>query len=84
MKFETYLNQDYDALKEKLLEEGTLFEDPEFPAEESSMFQCTKPMFSYLYNIFWKRPQELTETPKFIENGINPNDLYQGKLGKHV
>lgn len=81
MNFESYLKQDYNRLKRELLQSGQLFEDPHFPAEMSSLYQFTVPSHVMYNNIFWKRPHEIISDPKFIENGISPDDLYQGQLG---
>ena len=80
MEFEPYLKQDYASLKKELLKKGTLFEDPKFPATSESLFKYNIPG-NITFPIKWKRPNEITRRPKFIENGISPNDLYQGALG---
>ena len=81
MNFESYMKQDYKRLKRELLKSGKLFEDPQFPAVNRSMYQFTAPNHVMYNNIFWKRPHEIISDPKFIENGISPDDLYQGQLG---
>ena len=49
-----YKNQKYNELKSKCLRDGTLFEDPEFPAIESSLFfSGKKPPRPFV----WKRPK---------------------------
>ena len=45
--------QDYDVLRRQHLAEGTLFEDPYFPATDESMFYSQKPPRKFE----WKRPQ---------------------------
>lgn len=45
--------QDHDVLRRKHIAEGTLFEDPYFPATDESMFYSHKPPSKFE----WKRPQ---------------------------
>lgn len=45
-------NQSYDEIKKRCLEEGILFEDPEFPAEDESIFFSRSPPRPFE----WKRP----------------------------
>ncbi|GCC16335.1 hypothetical protein chiPu_0022561 [Chiloscyllium punctatum] len=53
-----FLNQDYEALKQECLENGTLFEDPQFPAVPTSIgFKELAPHSSKTRGIIWKRPQ---------------------------
>ena len=44
--------QNYEEIKEQLLNEEALFEDPEFPAEDSSIFYSREPPRAFE----WKRP----------------------------
>ncbi len=49
-----YKNQVYTDIKNQCLRDGTLFEDPEFPAVESSLFfSGKKPPRPFV----WKRPK---------------------------
>jgi hypothetical protein len=73
-----YLDQDYYAIKKECLKSGKLFEDPLFPAIESSLGK--KDWQKLSLNLIWKRPKELCENPMFIVNGIHPNDLDQGQV----
>ena len=45
--------QDFEAIRRQCLAEGTLFEDPYFPADDSSLFYSQKPP----RKIEWKRPK---------------------------
>jgi hypothetical protein len=60
-----------------LRESGKLFEDPDFPANNS--------LLSIPENvdgvIEWKRPHEISSNPQFIENGVSRFDVKQGALG---
>lgn len=50
--FSGVINQSYDEIKKRCLEEGCLFEDPEFEAEDSSIFFSRAPPRPFE----WKRP----------------------------
>uniref|UniRef100_A0A8B9IZL6 calpain-2 n=1 Tax=Amazona collaria TaxID=241587 RepID=A0A8B9IZL6_9PSIT len=62
-----YLNQDYEALKQECIESGTLFRDPQFPADPAS------DSLVFL--------QELVGDPQFIVGGATRTDICQGALG---
>ena len=47
-----YLNQDFYKLREECYKSKRLFEDPEFPAKDCSLY-CVKPSSKKL---IWKRP----------------------------
>ncbi|XP_062909330.1 calpain-3-like isoform X1 [Mobula hypostoma] len=67
----------FQFLKKECLRKGVLFEDPEFPADESSLFYS-----QFLpFKLEWKRPPELCENPKFIIGGASRTDICQGDLG---
>uniref|UniRef100_G1TKY3 Calpain-2 catalytic subunit n=1 Tax=Oryctolagus cuniculus TaxID=9986 RepID=G1TKY3_RABIT len=77
-----YLNQDYEALRDACLEAGTLFQDPSFPAQPSSLgFKELGPYSSKTRGIEWKRPTELSPEPQFIVGGATRTDICQGALG---
>ena len=76
IEFTPYRDQIFDKLKASSLESGKLFEDPEFPATDKSLFK-----FNKQHNVTWKRAKEICKDPQFIVNGISPNDLDQGTLG---
>ncbi|KAM3861055.1 LOW QUALITY PROTEIN: calpain-3b [Diretmus argenteus] len=64
-------------LRDKYVRKKTLFEDPLFPADDSSLFySCKFPM-----EFEWKRPTEICENPHFIIDGANRTDICQGELG---
>uniref|UniRef100_A0A4W3HNQ7 Calpain 9 n=1 Tax=Callorhinchus milii TaxID=7868 RepID=A0A4W3HNQ7_CALMI len=67
----------YQLLKRRCLDQGVLFEDPEFPAEDSSLFFSQKPQVSFE----WKRPHEIVNNPEFITGGASRTDICQGDLG---
>ncbi|RWS11444.1 calpain-B-like isoform X4 [Dinothrombium tinctorium] len=68
--------QDYDAIKDKCLRDGQLFEDPVFPANQSSIFYSKRGT-----EFKWLRPSELIENPMFISDGASRFDVMQGELG---
>ncbi|CAK6982840.1 calpain-1 catalytic subunit-like [Scomber scombrus] len=77
-----YLKQDYQTLKEDCLQNGSMFEDPMFPAEPASLgFKELAPHSAKTSGVEWKRPTELTEEPRFIVDGATRTDICQGALG---
>ncbi|CAE1272195.1 CAPNN [Acanthosepion pharaonis] len=72
-------NQNYDEICKKCRDEDILFEDPEFPADNSSLFfDENAPTRG---NIEWKRPKEICDDPKFLIEGASRFDVKQGELG---
>ncbi|KAA0187499.1 Calpain family cysteine protease [Fasciolopsis buskii] len=67
----------YDELKAKLLKEGRLFEDPDFPATDRSLYYSQRPP----RQIQWLRPSEICSNPQFITGGASRFDVRQGELG---
>ncbi|XP_069957254.1 uncharacterized protein [Cherax quadricarinatus] len=75
--------QDFYSLRQQCLDEGTLFEDPEFAAEDSSIFFSRSPPKPFE----WKRPheimalKEITDEPQLFIDGASRFDVKQGELG---
>ncbi|XP_041838766.1 calpain-9 isoform X2 [Melanotaenia boesemani] len=67
----------FEQLRDECLQKGVLFEDPDFPATDSSLFFSQ----SIPVDIKWKRPREICQNPKFIEGGADRTDICQGQLG---
>ncbi|RVE76698.1 hypothetical protein OJAV_G00011230 [Oryzias javanicus] len=67
----------FEQLRRECLQKGVLFEDPDFPAVDSSLFFSQ----SVPVQIEWKRPKEICENPKFIVGGADRTDICQGQLG---
>ncbi|CAH8528468.1 unnamed protein product [Heterobilharzia americana] len=67
----------YAELKSQLLQSRTLFEDPEFPANDRSLYYSQKPP----RQIKWLRPHEICSNPEFISDGASRFDVRQGELG---
>uniref|UniRef100_A0A4W4FU96 Calpain 6 n=1 Tax=Electrophorus electricus TaxID=8005 RepID=A0A4W4FU96_ELEEL len=80
-----YRNQHYDVLKRECQESRMLFEDPEFPCINSSLFY-RNPLPG---RVEWKRPGmglcegwgEISENPHLFVEGISSHDLNQGEVG---
>lgn len=53
---------EFDRLRRSLLKSGQLFEDPDFPCIQSSVFYHESPPFTFC----WKRPHEIVSDPKFL------------------
>ena len=70
-------NQDFNELKSSAISSGKLFEDPEFPPNNRSLYYSKRPPHS----LVWKRASELSGTPKFFEDGASRFDINQGELG---
>ncbi|XP_061563382.1 calpain-3b isoform X2 [Cololabis saira] len=64
-------------LRDKYVKKKVLFEDPLFPADDSSLFYSKKPSMRFE----WKRPSEICDNPQFIVDGANRTDICQGELG---
>uniref|UniRef100_A0AAQ5Z7M7 Calpain-2 catalytic subunit n=1 Tax=Amphiprion ocellaris TaxID=80972 RepID=A0AAQ5Z7M7_AMPOC len=77
-----YLNQDYEALRQRCFQSGCLFQDDTFPAEASSLgFNELGPGAYKIRGVDWIRPTELTCSPEFIVSGATRTDVCQGALG---
>jgi len=71
--------QTYEDIKQQNLDEGTLWEDPDFPAEDSSIYFKDPP--SVWPDIEWMRPSELCDDPQLFVGGATRMDVNQGILG---
>lgn len=67
-------NSDYENIVRHCLKTEQLWEDPEFPAVQSSVFYHQTPPFTFQ----WKRPHELVSDPLFVADHFEINC---GKLG---
>ncbi|NXW82033.1 CAN5 protein, partial [Alopecoenas beccarii] len=72
-----FRDQKYHELKAQCVQQRRLFEDPEFPASDESLFYQSAPP----RKVEWKRPKDLCEDPHLFVNGISSHDLHQGTLG---
>ncbi|XP_008072549.1 calpain-9 isoform X2 [Carlito syrichta] len=67
----------FEQLRQECLQEGTLFEDADFPASNASLFYSERPQVPFV----WKRPGEIVKNPEFILGGATRTDICQGELG---
>ncbi|EDW01887.1 GH20200 [Drosophila grimshawi] len=69
--------QDYETLLKNSLMNGSLFEDPLFPASNESLMFSRRPD----RHIEWLRPHEIVDNPQFFVEGYSRFDVQQGELG---
>ncbi|XP_059368831.1 calpain-3b [Carassius carassius] len=69
--------KDFQELRDKYVLKKVLFEDPLFPAQDSSLFYSEK----FPLKLEWKRPSDICSNPQFILGGANRTDICQGDLG---
>uniref|UniRef100_A0A3P8SRE4 Calpain 10 n=1 Tax=Amphiprion percula TaxID=161767 RepID=A0A3P8SRE4_AMPPE len=61
---------------------AALFEDPDFPAEDTSLFSdSSTPIARLQGDISWRRPQEICQSPAVFPSNINMGHAKQGLLG---
>jgi len=77
MGYKNYNNQSYSSLKDESKSNNKLFEDPEFPASDKSLYFSKQAPFS----AEWKRPKEITGDAKFVIEGASSADVSQGRVG---
>ncbi|XP_041925143.1 calpain-1 catalytic subunit [Alosa sapidissima] len=77
-----FQGQDFESLLAHCLQTRTLFEDPLFPAQPSSLgFNELGPRSSKTQGTRWMRPPEFCSHPQFIMDGATRTDICQGVLG---
>ncbi|CAK9301677.1 unnamed protein product [Gordionus sp. m RMFG-2023] len=79
-------DQTFQQIKQQCLERGVLWEDPDFSANDSSMFfsEATSNLFFSKIapdSFQWKRPKDICPNPKLIVQGASRFDVIQGELG---
>ncbi|XP_043931969.1 calpain-9 [Protopterus annectens] len=67
----------YHQIRNDCLRNGILFEDPDFPANDSSLYHSEKPALPFV----WRRPKEICKNPEFLVDGASRTDICQGDLG---
>ncbi|CAL4077497.1 unnamed protein product [Meganyctiphanes norvegica] len=71
------ISPDFHKLRDKCLADGRLYEDPTFPALDSSVYFSKTPEVPFQ----WKRPKDICENPKLFIDGGSRFDIKQGDLG---
>ncbi|KAJ2943126.1 hypothetical protein O0L34_g18822 [Tuta absoluta] len=69
--------QDFKDIRSRCVADGVLFEDPEFPAVDRSLYykeRLDRP-------ITWLRPHEICDDPQLFVEGYSRFDVQQGELG---
>ncbi|KAM8709706.1 hypothetical protein ACLKA7_016503 [Drosophila subpalustris] len=69
--------EDFSTLRESCVGNGTLFEDPDFPANDASLMFSRRPD----RYIEWLRPGDIVDDPQFFVEGYSRFDVQQGELG---
>ena len=69
----------YEQLRQKHNPQN-LFNDPEFPPNERSLYYTQKPP----RGVTWKRPHQICTNPEFVVGEASRFDLDQGYLGKRI
>ena len=68
--------QDFTELKASHLQSGSLFADPRFPPQESSLYYSRSAR-----GLSWKRPGDICDSPHLYVDGATRHDINQGQLG---
>lgn len=71
--------ESFEQIRDGCLEQGGLWEDPDFPADDSSIYYKTAP--SVWPDIEWQRPTEMCDDAEMFVDGANRLDVNQGILG---
>lgn len=69
----------FEEIRDECCRSGRLWEDPDFPATDPSMFFNKPP--SGWPNLTWKRPHEICSDPELFVAGGSRMDVNQGVLG---
>ncbi|BES88870.1 calpain_III [Nesidiocoris tenuis] len=70
-----FKGQNYAEEKKTHLEQGTLFVDATFPAIDAIIGTSSIPT-----NITWKRPKDISESPRLFENVETPSAIHPGEI----
>ncbi|XP_036817725.1 calpain-8 isoform X1 [Oncorhynchus mykiss] len=74
-----FRDQDYVALLDACVKSGSLFSDPTFAPDQSSIGMPTDP--DPKKEIKWLRPKEISANAVFVEDTTCTTDICQGQLG---
>lgn len=69
----------FEEIRDECLQKGRLWEDPDFPATDSSIFYQKAP--SVWPGIEWERPPKICDRPEMFVGGATRLDVNQGALG---
>lgn len=72
------MTSSYERIKAECKKKNVLWEDPDFPAIQTSVFYHQTPPFIFQ----WKRPAEIVSSPVFINDASANFDTIPGKMGK--
>ncbi|VDO88780.1 unnamed protein product [Schistosoma curassoni] len=72
-------SKQYETLVKRLKTERTLWEDPDFPANDYAIGNIP----NFREKIEWKRPHEINPNAKFFAGGASRFDIEQGALEGH-
>jgi hypothetical protein len=94
LEFISYLDQNYDHLKTRCLQNNSLFVDDKFPANASSLYRKKSSNHNFSFDkLVWKRPAEICtklaqgqgnekfKNPEFIVDAITPLKTFQTIIG---
>ncbi|KAL7025041.1 hypothetical protein ACKWTF_013312 [Chironomus riparius] len=71
------MTSSFERIKNECKRKGVLWEDPDFPAVQTSVFYHQTPPFTFQ----WKRPHELNTHPIFVNDSNAYFDIAPGKMG---
>ncbi|XP_022710373.1 calpain-A-like isoform X2 [Varroa jacobsoni] len=69
--------QTFSEIQQQCKESGELFDDPEFPCTNESVFGCSEPK----HRVRWLRPSEIASSPCLFVDGASRFDVVQGSVG---
>ncbi|XP_074662956.1 calpain-9-like isoform X2 [Tubulanus polymorphus] len=70
-------SQNYEEIVKQAQQDGALWEDPQFPADDRSIFFSKSPPRPFV----WQRPGEIVNNPQLFVGGASRFDVKQGQLG---
>ncbi|KAL7390428.1 hypothetical protein ABVT39_020968 [Epinephelus coioides] len=76
-----FKGQDYQQLKQSLLNEGSTFEDETFPPNLDSLGKLEDVTAEQLREVEWLSPRDLNPDASFVVDGTSRFDFKQGDVG---
>jgi len=74
-------SDDFHYRRQQCISSGVLFEDPDFPATDKSLFFSDEVKQKFGKEITWLRPKEFCDSPQFYVDGVSRFDAIQGEIG---